>query len=241
MPRRRCTDTKGIVFHAMNRGAKRARLFDTAHDYAAFERLLIEAKTRIPLLLFAYCLMPNHWHFVLRSLCHGDVSRFLHWFTGTHARRWNAFRHCAGSGAVYQGRFKANAVQADHHLLRVIRYVERNPLRANLVTDAADWRWSSLWRRRNFCDAGLLDPWPIPQPADWLSIVNQPDTEGELDSLRVALTRSSPIGDDDWRTETAKRLGIECSLRPIGRPRRQTILGANSALAETTPDLVFPG
>jgi putative transposase len=119
---------------------------------------------------------------------------------------------------VYQGRFKAIPVQSDHHLLQIIRYVERNPLRANLVGRAEDWKWSSLWRRCHSCGAGLLDEWPIPRPADWLTIVNEPQTEGELSSLREAITRNAPFGSDDWRVQTAKRLGLESSLRPRGRP-----------------------
>jgi putative transposase len=220
MPRRRRGNTSGMVFHAMNRGAKRSRLFDTAWDYRAFENLLFEAKTRIPMSLFAYCLMPNHWHFALLGHADGDVSRFFHWLTCTHASRWNAFHGSAGSGAVYQGRFKAIPVQSDHHLLQIIRYIERNPIRANLVSRAEDWRWSSLWRRCNSCDVGLLDEWPIPRPADWLTIVNEPQTEGELSSLREAITRNAPFGSDDWRVRTAKRLGLESSLRARGRPKK---------------------
>ena len=244
MPRRRRVDTKGIVFHAMNRGAKRARLFNTAWDYAAFESLIGEAKTEVPISLFAYCVMPNHWHLVILGHADGDLSQFLHWLTGTHAKRWNAFHDSTGSGAVYQARFKSSPVQSDHHLLRLIRYVERNPLRANLVGKAEDWRWSSLWRRCHACDAGLLDEWPIPPPVDWLKIVNTPETEGELSSLREAITRGAPLGDDEWRTRTAQMLGIESSLRPLGRPRRKTTpdpfsAEAISAAPKTTPDPFF--
>jgi putative transposase len=212
-----------MVFHALNRGAKRARLFDTDSDYAAFEDLLGEAKARIPVRLFAYCLMPNHWHFVMLGHDDGDLSQFLHWLTGTHASGWNAFRGCSGAGAVYQGRFKAIPVQADRHMLRVIRYVERNPLRANLVRNAEEWRWSSLWKHCNNSHCGLLDEWPIARPADWLAIVNQPETEGELRSLREAITRRAPFGDDEWRLRVARLLGMESSLKPIGRPRRKTL------------------
>src|SRR5262245_20710427 len=232
MPRRMRLDTKGMVFHAMNRGAKRSRLFDTNWDYAAFEDLIVEAKERVPIKLFAYCLMPNHWHFVIVGQADGQRSQFFHWLTGTHASRWNAFDKSVGPGAVYQGRFKAIPVQRDQHLLRVIRYVERNPLRANLVTTAEDWRWSSLWRRSNFCQTPLLDEWPIPTPPDWLGIVNQPESEGELDSLREAITRGAPFGESEWRSETARLLGTGPSLRPVGRPRREV----QSAEEETLPD-----
>jgi REP-associated tyrosine transposase len=237
MPRRKRGGTREIVFHAMNRGAKRARLFDTDWDYAAFENLIGEATSRVPVSLFSYCLMPNHWHFVILGHADGHLSQFFQWLTGTHASRWNAFHDSAGSGAVYQGRFKAIPVQSDHHLLRVIRYVERNPVRANLVSRAEDWRWSSLWKRCNSCHTPLLDEWPLPRPADWLTMVNQPQTEGELRSLREAITRGAPFGGDEWRTRTARLLGTESTLRPVGRPRRKTL--PDSIFWETLPDPFF--
>ncbi len=69
------------------------------------------------------------------------------WLTVTHTRRWHANRHAAGSGPIYQGRFKSFPVQSDDHLLTVARYIERNPLRAKMVERAADWQRCSLWRR----------------------------------------------------------------------------------------------
>jgi REP-associated tyrosine transposase len=149
----------------------------------------------------------------------GELSRFMHWLTGTHAQQWHAHRGSSGTGAVYQGRFKAIPVESDSHFLRVCRYVERNALRASLVDDAARWRWSSLWRRANFCDVGRLDPWPISPTSDWLELVNQPQTELEVSAIREAIRRGRPIGCPTWVTDTAKRLSLESSLRPPHRGR----------------------
>ena len=76
--------------------------------------------------------------------------------------------------ALYQGRFKSFPIQEDDHLLTVLRYVERNPLRANLVQEAAAWRWSSLWHRVHGGDSGLVDDGPLPMPSDWLDHVQTP-------------------------------------------------------------------
>jgi putative transposase len=108
--------------------------------------------------LLAFCVMPNHWH-----LAHGTV----------------------GTGPLYQGRFKSFPIQEDEHFFTVCRYVERNALRANLVTSAEQWRWSSLWHR-----------------------VNR--------SAQVG----TPFGETVWQQATAKRLGLESTLRPPGRPKR---------------------
>src|SRR5262249_17777830 len=155
MPRRPRAGTAGLIFHVINRSAKRGRLFDDAGDYAAFENLLCDVReaTQIPLL--AYCLMPNHWHLILWPEHDDHLSQFMHRLTATHALRWNAYRGISGQGAVYQGRFKSIPVERDHHFLRLCRYVERNPLRAGLVEHVSEWRWSSLWRRLNHCDRGV--------------------------------------------------------------------------------------
>src|SRR5262245_2670479 len=101
MPRRQRASTKGLVFHVLNRSAKRARLFDGAGDYEAFERVLSGALDKGYVALFAYCIMPNHWHFVLSPTSEGGLSRFMHRLTTTHARRWHIHRNLEGQGAVY--------------------------------------------------------------------------------------------------------------------------------------------
>src|SRR5207247_366608 len=113
----------------------------------------------------------------------------LRWLTMTHSQRLHAHRHSAGSGHVYQGRFKSFPCQADEHLLAMLRYVERNALRANLVERAQDWRWCSLRRRLDGDAEKLLSAWPIDVPTDWLRRVNRPQSQAEEAALRRALTR----------------------------------------------------
>src|SRR5438045_2626902 len=130
MPRRRRIGTAGMVFHAMNRAVKRATMFESQWEYAVLENLLRETKNKVPISLLNYCIMPNHWHLILLVHQDGDLSRFMHRLTGTHAQRWHSNRGTTGTGAVYQGRFKSIPVQTDDHLLRVMSYVQRNPTRA---------------------------------------------------------------------------------------------------------------
>jgi REP element-mobilizing transposase RayT len=117
----------------------RTTLFHKPGDYAAFEAVLRQAKDWQPMRLLAYCLMPNHWHLLLWPHGDGELSEFLRWLTLTHTQRWHAHHHSAGSGPIYQGRFKSFPVQEDEHLLRVCRYVERNGLRAGLAERAEGW------------------------------------------------------------------------------------------------------
>lgn len=123
-----------------------------------------------------------------------------------------------GSGHLWQGRFKAFPIQEDGHLLAVLRYVERNPLRAGLVERSEDWPWSSA-RLRHDGDNRLPPPL-VELPPDWLAWVNQSQTEAELQALRTCVNRNAPLGDAAWTKKAAARLGLESTLRPRGRPRK---------------------
>ena len=226
MPRRRRVSPGGLAYHVMNRAPGRVTLFRGDGDYAAFERVLAEALVRFGMRLCAYCLMPNHWHLVLWPRKDNELSRFMQWLTMTHTQRLHAQRHSAGRGHVYQGRFKSFPAQRDEHFLTLCRYVERNPLRANLVARAQDWRWCSLWRRGaprgDLPDDGLaLSEWPVGRPSDWAAWVSRPETADELEALRRSVRRGSPFGGEKWAAATARRLGAESSLRPPGRPRKR--------------------
>ena len=213
----------GYVYHVLNRGNGRRRIFYKNRDYEAFERILDEALRHVPgMRLLAYVLMPNHWHLVLWPRHDGELSDFGHWLTLTHTQRWHAHHHDVGSGHLYQGRFKSFPVAADEHFLTVCRHVERNPLRAGLVESAEAWRWGSLWGRVQASAPvlGRLSAWPVPRPDGWLEHVNAAQTEEELGSLRRRVQRGQPYGTAIWTKRAAGRMGLESTLRPIGRPRK---------------------
>ena len=126
----------------MNRGNGRMTLFGDEEDFAAFERVLEEAVERFAgIELLAYCFMPNHWHLIVQPTEDAVLSRFMAWLTLTHTKRWHKFRGTGGEGHLYQGRYRSFMVQRGQAFVKVSRYVERNPLRADLVERAEDWRW----------------------------------------------------------------------------------------------------
>jgi putative transposase len=222
MPRQPRCAPGGIVYHALNRAVARLPLFEKDGDYQAFERVSKEALAKHPIRVLAYCLMPNHWHFVLWPERDEQLTAFLRWLTHTHTQRWHAHYHTAGTGHLYQGRFKAFPVQEDDHLLTVLRYVERNPLRAGLVRRAESWRWSSLSQRRSKATSApvLLHPSPVPLPDDWVAWVNRPQSEAELIALRQSVARNRPFGSEGWMERTAKRLHLAYTINPRGRPKK---------------------
>ena len=137
----------GLVYHVLNRAAGRATLFEKDADYEAFEQVLELAYHRCSVRMLCYCVMPNHWHLVLWPGRDDELSEYMRWLTVTHSQRWHANHHTAGTGPLYQGRFKSFPVQDDNHLLRVCRYVERNALQAGVVEREEAWPWCSLMRR----------------------------------------------------------------------------------------------
>lgn len=221
MPRGPRNAPGGILYHVLNRAVARIKIFRHDKDFLAFERTLHEAHDRLPIDVLAYCVMPNHWHLVLRPRHDGDLSRFMSWLTMTHAQRWRTSHQTVGYGPLYQGRFRSFPIQEDVHLLTVLRYVERNPLRAGLVTRAEDWRWSSLHRRLRGAPAerALLSDWPVERRPDWVAWTNRPQTPAEIEAVATAIRRSRPYGDATWQSATARRLGLTSCFRPPGRPR----------------------
>ena len=217
MPRTRRATVGGICYHAITRGNRKAVVFHDDTDYDAFVDLMSAAFARVPCRILAFCLMPNHVHFVLWPSEGDDLSRWMHWLLTTHVRRYHL--RYGTDGRVWQGRFKSFPVQRDHHLLTILRYVERNPLRANLVDRAEDWRWSSLRLASDSRKAVPLDVGPVPRITDWTEHVNKPLTESELHAVRVNVNQEIPYGEQAWVAKTADRLGLRASPRGPGRPR----------------------
>src|SRR5450432_3128649 len=221
MPRSGRIAPGGIVYHVLNRGNGRRKLFYKDADFEAYLELLAEAIAHVPMRILGYCLMSNHWHLVLWPHEDGDLSRFMRWLSNTHVRRHHQHYHTYGQGHVYQGRFKSFPVKDDGHLLTLLRYVEANPLRAKLVSQAQQWRWSSLnCRRSPRKKIELLTPWPVDRPPRWANLVNEPLKAPQLQAIQNSLKRGRPLGDADWSKTIARKLALQFTINPRGRPRK---------------------
>ena len=218
MPRRPRAGSGGLIFHVMNRAARRLPLFTTSADYGLFHGVLSDALREVPIRLLSYCVMPNHWHLVVWPEADPQLSKFMHRLTSIHAQRWHGSRGTTGTGAVYQGRFKGVPVQGDRHLLTAIRYVEQNPLRAALVKRPQDWRWSSACPHR---PGGVaLSEWPISRPPDWPSLLEGMEPEHITRPIRESLAKGLPYGDQPFVERTAGILKLAGRLQGRGRPTR---------------------
>jgi len=218
MPRTARSAVAGFCYHVINRGNARSVVFHDATDFRTFLALAVRACRRVPMDVLAYCLMPNHLHFVLRPPSDDSLSRWMHWISASYIHRYRK-RH-GGSGHLWQGRFKAFPIQEDGHLFTVIRYVERNALRAGLVTQAERWPWGSLARREAKGGGPPLAELPLPPLTDWKVRVNRAEASHELDALRASVNRGTPFGTPDWVHEAARLLHLEHAIRPRGRPQK---------------------
>jgi putative transposase len=218
MPRTGRFIVADYCYHVINRGNKKARVFHEPADYEQFQALIHRSQERLQLPILAACLMPNHIHLVVRPAGSDDVGRWMQWLFTTHVR-WHHAKYST-SGRLWQGRFKAFLIQQDHHLLTVLRYVERNALRAKLVERAEDWKWGSLaWRTAARPAVALVES-PVPLPSYWRHLVNEPQTAAEIAEIRTCVNRQRPFGEPAWVADKAAELGIEHSLKPAGRPRK---------------------
>ncbi|MHA1629742.1 MAG: REP-associated tyrosine transposase [Candidatus Heimdallarchaeota archaeon] len=131
---------KGALYHIISRGNERREIFLGDDDYEIFLDVLEEMSDRFEVDIFAYVLMSNHYHLLIRTN-QKNLSKSMQWVGTTYTRRFN-LKH-SRSGHLFQGRFKSILVQNDAYLMQLSCYIHRNPLRAGLVNRLADYRWSS--------------------------------------------------------------------------------------------------
>ncbi len=162
MPRALRIETSEGLFHVINRGNYRSRIFDTDGAKQSFEKCLFEACERFGWELLGHCLLSNHFHLCIATP-RGNLSEGMRWLQSTYAARFNRFRKEIGH--LFQGRFKSLIVEPGSHLSDLLAYIHLNPVRAGLVEGSAvgKYRWSSLYwfpkkrMRPNFMDTSWLD------------------------------------------------------------------------------------
>ncbi|MGD9349971.1 MAG: transposase [Desulfobacterales bacterium] len=131
---------EGALYHLLSRGNEGKDIFDDDRDRKIFLKTVGEMSERFAMSVYAYVLMGNHYHLVVKTE-RANLKKAMHWFGTTYTQRFN-FRH-SHKGHLFQGRYKSILVQNDAYLLQLSCYIHRNPLRAGIVKRLADYRWSS--------------------------------------------------------------------------------------------------
>lgn len=216
-----------LIYHVINRGNNRQDVFRKAADFEAFITALGDLKQRKPFALYGYCLLNNHFHLLLRPQQGASISRIMQSLLISHTERHH--KHYHSGGHVWQGRFKSPVIQNDEHLLTVLRYIEANPLRANIVTHAEEYPWSSypthgLGEATELLDRVIpyeqLSQYTAVRLRKWSEKVHLPLAESTLDAVRRSSTTGLPYGSPAWVARLAKKLDLDLTIRPRGRPRK---------------------
>jgi putative transposase len=224
----------GACYHIMARGNARSLMFLDAEDYRKFLEILTEVAARFSIVIYAYCIMPNHYHLVCRTR-DANVSLAVAFLNGVYAQWWN-HRH-GRCGHLTQGRFKAQLVQNDLYLRVVGRYVMNNPVRAGLVQHPHDWEWSSARASAGeaeppaFLDTslgGLLmaDRDAVPPVSE--GVANPGDLPAQPDVARAIREDDRFLGDGTDLSTLQHLVGL---ARAAGIPRRDWV-GIRPTLAE---------
>ena len=192
MPRSGRCSWAGAIFHVVNRGVERRRVYLDEADYERFLVLLQLGKDCADIKVYGFCLMPNHFHIVLEPQAEGAMSRYLQWVTGRYAAELRTKTQTRGLGHVFQQRYWNRGCDGVDDFFLLLRYVEANAHRANLVWQAEAWQWGSLYARQKG-DTAILDPPPFELPAYWTALVNRPQLDRELAFARFKPKRGRPL------------------------------------------------
>jgi putative transposase len=217
----------GYPHHLIQRGNNRAAIFVDDEDRARYLALLREAAATARVALHAYVLMGNHVHLLATPASGDGLSRMMQalgrnyvgWFNQRHAR----------SGTLWEGRFRSGLVEGDAHLLRCMRYIELNPVRAGIVQEAAEYRWSSARHHLGqHTDPLLTDHalyWslgntPFEREAAWRDFIAQPVAAGEAGEFTGACLRGVPLGSAAFLARINEATGRRVQPGARGRPRK---------------------
>lgn len=182
--------------HVTQRGNRRQQTFFQEEDYRAYIELLVNAKEKAGVSVWAYCLMPNHVHFVVVPQRQDSLSMFFSEAHRRYTRRVN-FRE-GWQGHLWQERFHSS-VMDERYLLTAVRYAELNPVRAGLCDRPADWTWSSIHAHLNGEDDILVTVKPMLERIDnWWEYLATQDSEEEFETIRNLSRTGRPIGSDSF-------------------------------------------
>ena len=215
--------------HIVQRGHNRNVVFVADEDYQFYLDNLREFKEKLDIKLYAWCLMTNHVHLILEP---GDkastVSELMKRLAGRQSAYVNKLERRTGS--LWEGRFKASAIQRDQYLLACVRYVELNPVRAGMVAGPRQYKWSSYRERMRVTKMKMLDLDESflglgsnreTRTRRYKEYIRQGTSDRELDTLRGSLKRNQLTGNQRFVDEVESRIGIRVETRSRGRPRNE--------------------
>ena len=226
MPRKPRFFLPAVPVHVVQRGHNREAVFFEESDYHAYLNWLGEAAIKYQCSIHAYCLMTNHIHLLVSPAASDGVTRLMQ-FVGRYYVPY--INHKYGrSGSIWEGRYKASLIDADDYLLACMRYIELNPVAANMVPNAELYAWSSY--RCNALGIGnnLIQPHELYRTLGkgqkrfdvYLSLfsAHQDDISKINKEIAASSQTGTPLGNDGFRTQIERALGQKTGQARRGRP-----------------------
>ncbi len=134
----------GEYYHLYNRGAHKADVFFKTSHYKLLLRILRRYQERYHVSILAFCLLPNHYHFLIQQETDGDISNFIKSVFSSYTQRVN--KQQGFSGTLFQGKAKAKHITSDEYIKHLARYIHLNPVEAKLVDKSENWPFSDYQR-----------------------------------------------------------------------------------------------
>lgn len=231
MPRPLRIHLPDLIYHVLNRGNNRQVVFAEEKDYLHYLEILKKYKLKFNFKIFAYCLMANHIHLVIKTSKQGTISDIMKAVTIAHTRYYHHKYHA--SGHIWQGRFKSPIVSDDEYLLTLMRYIEQNPLRAGMVEQPDKYPFSSCKANTKIQKDSLVDKEDNPvylslgntieeRTRQYMEFVLRPLEDKQLELIRKSLGGLSHFASEKFQAQI-NRLLLAKQKRQRGRPRRSNL------------------
>lgn len=217
----------GLTYHVVNRGNNRQPVFIDDADFDKYLELLKRYKGRYGFKFYHYVLVNNHIHLLLETSEKGTVSKIMQGITLAHTRYFN--RKYGNVGHVWQGRFKSPVIEKDSYLLHCGRYIELNPVRAGLVQDPGEYRWSSYrfyayGEPNELLDTDFLYETLGENESEcrvrYREFVGDGVPEETLKQIRQSITNNHILGQDSFIEQLANKFRFKKRTRRMGRPKK---------------------
>ena len=227
MPRKPRFFLPGVPVHVVQRGHSREAVFFENNDYLTYLRWLKEGAERYKVDIHAYVLMTNHIHILATAHDTDGITRMMQ-YIGRHYVPYINYTY-GTSGSIWDGRYKASLIHDEEYLLTCMRYIELNPVRAEMVRSPGQYRWSSYRCNGQGKRDELVTPHPMykalsksqPTRLDAYKALFQTRLDkGMLNDIRSAWQTGTPLGNDHFRQKIEAKLKCKVGQARRGRPKK---------------------
>lgn len=214
MPRIARIVAEGYPHHIIQRGNNRQAVFFDNEDRRLYLGLLKKYSKECGSRLHAFCLMDNHIHILATPQQSDSLARTMQKLSLRFTQHVN--KKYRRTGRLWECRFHSSLIDAENYLWAVCRYIERNPVRAKIVINPSQYKWSSA---NNAHKNDIVESvWDEVQKQEYIDYLNRPDDDSQVQAIRKNTYSGKPIGSVEFIDSIAKMLNIELSTRPKGRP-----------------------